>query len=63
MVSISILDQFNTVNSAADTPGERDSPERVSRVMSGVSDPKSVPESPTKSREAQLPGHTTSGKK
>lgn len=59
---VSITDQFNAVNSAAETPGERESPDRVSRGMSGVSDPKSVAESPTKSREAQLPGHIASGK-
>ena len=55
----SILD--HTVNSAAETPADRESPERVSRVMSVASEPKSAGESPTKSREAPLPAHTTSG--
>lgn len=56
------IDQYQAVNSAADTPAERESPERVSRVMSGVSEPKSGAESPTKSREAAPPAHTTSGR-
>lgn len=56
------IDQYQAVNSAAATPAERESPERVSRVMSGVSEPKSGPESPTKSREAAPPAHTTSGR-
>ena len=56
------IDQYQAVNSAAETPAERESPERVSRVMSGVSEPKSGPESPTKSREAAPPAQTTSGR-
>jgi len=55
------IDQYQAMNSAAETPAERESPERVSRVMSGVSEPKSGAESPTKSREAAPPAHTTSG--
>ena len=55
-------DQYQVVNSAAETPVERESPERASRVMSGVSEPKSGAESPTKSREAAPPAHTTSGR-
>ena len=63
----SITDQFPTANSAAETPGGAESPDRVSRVMSVTSEPK-VPhtpsaESPTKSREAPVPRHTTSGKR
>ena len=62
MAFFSLSDQCNTVNSAAETPAERESPERASRIMSGVSEAKLGGESPTKSREAPLPAHTTSGK-
>ena len=63
----SITDQFPTANSATETVGGAESPDRVSRVMSVTSEPK-VPhtpsaESPTKSREAPVSGHIASGKR
>lgn len=64
-MSTSSLDQYQTVNSATVTPGGGESPDRVSRVMSGASEAKlpHLPsaDSPTKSREA-VAAHTTSGK-
>lgn len=59
-------DHFPTANSATETPGGAESPDRVSRVMSVASEPKlphtPAAESPTKSREAPVQGHTASAK-
>lgn len=56
-------DQLNGAILAGETPGDRDSPERVCRVMSGASDTKSAgADSPSKTRDINPAGQTTSAK-
>ena len=54
-------DQFNGANSIAETLVDRESPERVCRVMSGASDFKVGTNSPTKGRDTQPTGQSVSG--
>jgi len=54
-------DQFNGANSIAETLVDRESPERVCRVMSGASDVKPGTNSPTKGRDTQPTGQSVSG--
>ena len=54
-------DQFNGANSTAETLVDRESPERVCRVMSGASDVKPGTNSPTKGRDTQPTGQSVSG--
>lgn len=55
-------DQFNGANSTAETLVDRESPERVCRVMSGGSDVKPGTNSPTKGRDTQPTGQSVSAK-